>query len=184
MNEIILASASPRRSELLRQVAIPFEVIVSDADEHLNETEPELYVKELSERKARAVARQRKTDKVILGADTVVVLDGEIMGKPADAADAFAMLRKLQGNTHQVYTGITLIYPDGKMLRHAERTEVHMYPMTDDEIRDYIATGEPFDKAGGYGIQGRSAIYIKGITGDYNNVVGLPVAKIYQLLKE
>jgi len=187
--KIILASGSPRRRELLEQIGIPFEVRVSEADEHVTETEPERVVLELSRRKAEAVAAEAPEENVIvIGADTIVSCDGRILGKPRDAADAERMLKSLSGRSHQVYTGVALqkrtAGGQAESRSFAECTEVHFAEMTDAEIRAYAATGDSLDKAGAYGIQGMCARYITGITGDYYNVVGLPVAKLYQMLKE
>lgn len=187
--KIILGSASPRRRELLAQIGIEFEVLVSDGEERYTSAEPEAIVEELALSKAEnvAAAMECKRDCVIIGADTIVVLDGKVLGKPKDETDAFEMLRSLQGRAHQVYTGTALLDydADGKksVICHAERTEVFVHAMEDAEIRSYIATGEPMDKAGSYGIQGKFAAYIERIEGDYYNVVGLPVAYLYQQLK-
>lgn len=191
--KIILASGSPRRQELLAQIGIPFEVRVSEADETVGETLPERVVLELSRRKAEAVLTElvgenNEQSYLVIGADTIVACDGQILGKPHSAADAERMLGMLSGRGHRVYTGVTLLkYPaDGKTVSRsfAECTEVHFAPMTDAEIREYVATGDSLDKAGAYGIQGMCARYITGITGDYYNVVGLPVGRLYQTLKE
>ena len=200
--KIILASASPRRRELLTQIGLPFEVVVSEAEEKITSTEPARVVEELSAQKAEAVweklagsevfdPEQKSgettiTDIVVLGADTVVACDGKILGKPADTEAAVAMLTMLQGRGHEVYTGVTILYEENgerKTLTFHEKTTVHFYPMTNAQIREYVATGDPMDKAGAYGIQGSFAAFIKGIDGDYNNVVGLPVSSVYQELK-
>lgn len=186
---MILASASPRRRELLSQIGIDFEVLVSDGEEKYTSTEPAQIVKELALAKAENVAAAvgDLENVLLIGADTIVVLDGEILGKPKSEEDAFRMLKHLQGREHQVYTGMALLVYDEsgerQVISHAERTEVFVHAMEDEEIRRYIATGEPMDKAGGYGIQGRFAAYIDRIEGDYYNVVGLPVAYLYQQLK-
>lgn len=187
--KIILGSASPRRRELLTQIGVEFDVLVSDGEERYTSTEPEEIVRELALAKAENVAAvaEHSKDCIIIGADTIVVLEGEILGKPKDEEDAFRMLKNLQGRAHQVYTGTAFLDydADGNKSRilHAERTEVFVHAMTDAEIRRYIATGEPMDKAGGYGIQGKFAAYIDRIEGDYYNVVGLPVAYLYQQMK-
>ena len=206
---IILASASPRRRELLTQIGIPFEIQVSDVEENVSSTVPAEVVQELSRQKAAAVAAEvsksgdsagvgeyaafprgniaesRRT--LVIGADTIVACDGEILGKPKAAEDAVRMLRLLSGRSHEVYTGVTFMYErgDGTQDIHTfyECTEVHFAPMTEEEIAEYVATGDPLDKAGAYGIQGFCARYITGISGDYNNVVGLPVGRVYQELK-
>ena len=204
---IILASASPRRRELLAQIGIAYQVMVSDADETASSQKPWEMVEEISARKAEAVLRKILTEEgrraagvqrtgpgkpdsfVVVGADTVVALGQQIMGKPKGKEDAVRMLSLLQGKTHQVYTGVTLLIADGgeskpRRLSFHEKTEVTMYPMSREEICAYVESGEPMDKAGAYGIQGRCAAFIRGICGDYNNVVGLPVGRLYQELKE
>ena len=187
MKNVILASASPRRRELLKQAGFEFEVIESQADENVAVKEPERLVEELARRKALAVAETLEGEALVIGADTVVAADGEILGKPKDEEDAFRMLSGLQGRTHQVYTGVALVKKQtGKteVSSFFEQTDVTMYPMGEEEIRGYIATSEPKDKAGAYGIQGRAAIFVKEIRGDYNNVVGLPIGRLYQELKD
>ena len=203
---IILGSASPRRRELLEQIGISFEVRVSDKEEVYHSLIPEEIVKELALSKAENVAddlRQKQEqvkqisfdkknnvllDTIVIGADTIVVSDGSILGKPKDEADAVRMIRSLQGRSHKVYTGVAILdYDDEgkrKSVVHAVETEVFVNPMSDEEIREYAATGEPLDKAGAYGIQGRFAAYIERIDGDYYNVVGLPVSYVYRQLKE
>lgn len=184
MEKVILASASPRRRELLHQVGIEPEIEPSHVEEVITTTVPADAVMELSAQKAEDIAKRHKGEPVIvIGADTVVSSDGRILGKPHDEKDAFEMLSGLNGRTHQVYTGVTVISCEtGKTSTFAEKTEVEVYPMTDAQIQAYIATGEPMDKAGAYGIQGRFAAYVKGICGDYNNVVGLPVGRLCQEL--
>ena len=183
MQSIILASRSPRRQELIRNITDDFEVIVSDADELLPEDiAPEQAPVYLSALKARAVASSRP-DRVVIGADTVVLLGGRILGKPRDKDDAFQMLRALSGRIHTVVTGCCII--DGKRERaFGEKTLVEFYPLSDREIEDYIATGDPFDKAGSYGIQGRGGLFVKGIEGDFFNVMGLPVARLNRELRD
>ena len=196
MKRIILGSASPRRRELLSQIGVSFEVRVSGKEEVYHGSSPEEIVKELALMKAENVtaelAEETGTkaglrDTVILGADTVVVLEGSILGKPGDEADAFRMLQRLQGTSHEVYTGVAVIDFNGegerRTVSHAVGTKVSVHTMTGEEIRSYIDTGEPMDKAGAYGIQGRFAPYIDRIEGDYYNVVGLPVSCVYQILK-
>lgn len=183
---IILASASPRRKELLEQAGIAFEIQIGNAQECITKEEPGEIVEELSLAKAQKVAEEVTGDAVIIGADTIVAKDREILGKPKDAADAHRMLALLQGTKHQVYTGVTLIQKKGErqiVRAFHERTDVFMSPMCDDEIEAYIATGEPFDKAGSYGIQGRAGIFVEKIEEDYYNVVGLPVSRLYHELK-
>ena len=177
--KIILASASPRRKELLSQIGVTFEIIKAEKEEHITSSIPTEVVKELSMQKAKEVAA--KCDgSIIIGADTIVAMEGQILGKPKDRADAMRMLRLLQGKKHQVITGVTVLLGSTKTLSFAEVTDVSLYPMTDAQIERYIATGEPMDKAGAYGIQGRFAAYVRGIEGDYNNVVGLPIGRLYQ----
>ncbi len=187
---ILLASASPRRRELLEQIGLSFEVVVSHVEEVITETEPGKVVEQLSAQKAEAVAGSlgEPEETLVIGADTVVAAENTILGKPADAAKAAEMLRLLAGRTHAVYTGVTLILrgASGETARKTfhERTDVSFYPMEEAEIRQYVATGDCMDKAGAYGIQGFCARYISGINGDYNNVVGLPVGRLYQEVKE
>lgn len=165
-------------------MGIPFSVAVSDAEEVITKEAPDEIVKELALVKAQAVAVKTEEEAIILGADTIVSIDGRILGKPKDKADAARMLHELQGRTHQVYTGVAVVVPENQeVIVFAEKTDVKMYPMTEDEIERYIATGEPMDKAGAYGIQGKAAVFVEKIDGDYNNVVGLPVAKLYQNIK-
>lgn len=192
MSRLILASASPRRRELLTRIGLSFEVLPARGEENPRSAIPEEMVQELSAGKALEIygslEEQEKEEAVIIGADTLVAFENRVMGKPHDEKDAFDMLFLLQGKTHQVYTGVTLLYtPKGetacKKLTFLEKTDVTMYPMTEQEILEYIATGEPMDKAGAYGIQGRCAAYVREICGDYNNVVGLPVSRLYQELK-
>lgn len=189
MIKYILASNSPRRRELLEQVGLRFEVIASHGEEVITRQSPHEIVEELSLQKATEVSQKYmqsglmgKNDTiVIIGADTIVAYNGTIMGKPRNEEDAARMLKLLQGKTHQVYTGVTLIIiaPEGKKnITFHEKTSVSLYPISSERISDYIATGEPMDKAGAYAIQGRFAAYVKGINGDYNNVVGLPVARL------
>ncbi len=178
---IILASNSPRRSQLLKQIGVDFVVDAPDVDETLEESDPVKTVKALSERKALAVAK-RHEDRWVLGADTVVYYDGEILGKPSDPQEAYDMLCMLSGRRHEVITGVMLLrVGDGKAekIQFAETTAVWMYQHYKDVIRQYIRSGEPMDKAGAYGIQGLGAILVEKIEGDYNNVVGLPVARLY-----
>lgn len=200
MGQIILASGSPRRMELLEQIGLEFEVCPAKGEEITTKEEPQEAVMELAGQKAREVGAMIRTyeenhaeivtpqDTMVIGADTIVSIDGEILGKPKDEDDAFRMLLKLSGRTHTVYTGVSIVLlsASGKAGEHIfyEKTAVTMRTMEEQEIRRYIATGEPLDKAGAYGIQGKCAIYIDKIDGDYNNVVGLPVAAIYRELKK
>lgn len=215
--KLILASNSPRRRELLRQVGLSFQVLPSDCEEICSLEMPEKLVEELARQKAENVAERIKKeffeDKklnlpcleeniygksadgsaqpiLVLGADTVVALNGRILGKPTDEKQAFQMLQALQGDSHQVYSGVALFLlseDTGRVERSKTfhvKTQVDVYPMTEEEIRRYIATGEPMDKAGAYGIQGSFAAYIRGIVGDYYNVVGLPVSRLVHELQE
>ena len=187
---IILASASPRRKELLSQVGFEFDIITSDCEEITTKTKPSEVVEELSYLKATDVAgKLDKQEKLlIIGSDTVVALDDRIMGKPKDEEDAFMMLKALQGREHSVITGVTMIFTEpgkaDKKIVFSKETKVWFYSMNDDEIRAYIDTKEPMDKAGSYAIQGLCAAYIERIEGDYNTVVGLPVAEICKVLRE
>jgi septum formation protein len=177
---LILASQSPRRREILERAGIPFTVRVADVDESLREGEgAQSYVRRLATRKAVAVGQ---AGEVVLGADTTVVVDGEILAKPADAADAVRMLRRLAGRSHEVITGICLKV-GGQLYIDAESTLVRFVAMSEAEIAAYVATGEPMDKAGSYAIQGGASRYIDRIEGCYWNVVGLPVAKVYAHLR-
>jgi septum formation protein len=179
---IILASASPRRRELLGQIGVDFTVITADIDETPQAGEEHIaYTLRLAEAKARAVLVQHP-DAIVIGADTTVVVDGELLGKPRNAEDAARMLRLLSGRAHQVTTGIAVLTSDATHVA-AETTDVYFSPMTDADITTYVATGDPMDKAGAYGIQGRAAEWIPRIEGDYNNVVGLPLARLASLLK-
>lgn len=190
---MILASQSPRRRELLFQIGWEYTVHPSDVEEVITSTDPARVVQELSAQKARDVAcwAEDQGPCLIIGADTVVAHEGKILGKPVDEADACRILEELQGQTHSVFTGVTLINQkkdrDQKTIREmvqfAQETRVEMYPMDHEEIQWYVSTGEPMDKAGAYGIQGLGARFIRSIHGDYNNVVGLPVARIYQEIK-
>jgi len=188
---LVLASASPRRQELLRDAGIPFVVQASDILEIALEGEaPQIFAERMAREKALAVFRQRPDD-VILGADTIVVVDQQILGKPRDNADAARMLRLLSGRSHQVTTGICLMGPTGTRQPatvfediRSETTLVTMTTMQDEDIRAYIATGEPLDKAGAYAIQGGASRWISSIEGDYSNVVGLPVELVRRMLQE
>ena len=188
MKRIILASQSPRRRELLTQIGLKFEVIPSTVEEVITSINPVEVVQELAQQKARDVANvaAKETPKeslLVIGADTIVVYEGKILGKPEDKEDAVRMLAMLQGKEHSVYTGVALLTGEQEII-FAEETRVQMCPMTPEEILWYINTGEPMDKAGAYGIQGLCARFVRQIQGDYNNVVGLPVGRIYQELKK
>lgn len=184
--KIILASQSPRRRELLEQIGLDFAVLVSEVEERITEKDPEAAVCQLALQKAKAVAEQQEPGTLVIGADTVVVSEGRIMGKPKNGEEARRMLRQLQGSTHSVFTGTALICTgetQDETEVFARETKVSMYSMTEEEVAWYISTGEPMDKAGAYGIQGICARFIEKIEGDYNNVVGLPVGEIYQRIK-
>jgi septum formation protein len=208
--KIILASKSPRRHELLASLGLEFDILASTLPEVVTETAPERVVEELSRQKAENVydiiKSKAKEPLLVIGADTVVSVDGEILGKPKDEEDAFRMLKLLQGRTHQVYTGVTLVYDEqgsgreicGDNVADMQEdenygigeltfnmcTDVTFYPMSDCEIREYISTSDPMDKAGAYGIQSGGTRFVKEIRGDYNNVVGLPVSRLYQELRK
>lgn len=183
MQSIILASQSPRRQELIRNITDDVAVIVSPAEEVLPaDIAPEEAPAYLAALKARAVAALHP-DTPVIGADTVVILDGNILGKPRDKADAARMLRLLSGRVHTVITGCCLIL-GGRERIFSQRTSVEFYPLSDREIDEYIATGEPMDKAGAYGIQGKGMLFVKGIVGDYFNVMGLPVGMLARELKD
>ena len=191
MTRFILASGSPRRKELLEQIGVSFEILVANSDEVITRKFPWEVVEELSLQKATEVADRYAKEQgvtqqtVVIGADTIVAYGEEIMGKPKNEKMAKEMLTKLQNDTHQVYTGVTLVImtAEGRqIITFHEKTEVTMYPMTKEQIEAYVATGEPMDKAGSYAIQGKCAAFVKGICGDYNNVVGLPIARLMQEL--
>ncbi|SCJ01749.1 Septum formation protein Maf [uncultured Flavonifractor sp.] len=181
--KIILASQSPRRKELLERMGIQdFETISPNVDESaFHGLPPEELVRRLSAEKAAAVAGKVGEDAIVIAADTVVALEGAVLGKPADELDAFKMLSALSGVRHQVYTGVTVCRGGEKQTAH-EVTDVTFRELSEREIEDYISTGEPMDKAGAYGIQGYGALLIQGISGDYYNVMGLPVCRLSGML--
>lgn len=185
--KILLASQSPRRRELLTQAGFSYEVVPAVAEERTTKHLPWEIVLELSEQKAMEVYQRRAEDRLlVIGADTIVAYGDRILGKPESAEEAYEMLKLLQGNVHQVYTGVTIIWQkQGIRYQRSfyEKTEVTCYSMQEEEINAYIETGDCMDKAGAYGIQTQFGIYVKGIEGDYNNVVGLPIARLYQELK-
>lgn len=200
--QIILASASPRRKELLRQIGAEFKVHPSEAEEIITKNMPHEAVVELAQQKADSIKKfyeaggfststgrqmiEGELPLLVIGADTIVAVNGRILGKPKDRADAERMIGLLAGHTHQVYTGVSVwIFSAAgwQELHFYEKTDVTMYPMSEEEKERYLNTPEPYDKAGAYGIQGKCAAYIEKICGDYNNVVGLPVARLYQELK-
>ena len=195
---IILASGSPRRRELITKIYDKFEVITSDVDETIETESPEELVQQLSKRKAEAVykkiteenkdnAELSNQDFLVIGADTIVFYDGEVLGKPSDEEEATSMISMLSDRTHQVYTGVSVFAKKASkeiLISFAEKTDVSFYNIDKFDIADYVKTGSPMDKAGAYGIQDDFAKHVKKIDGDYNNVVGLPVARLYQELKD
>ena len=184
-NKIVLASASPRRAELLRQVGLEFEVMVSEVEETLTPgLEPAAQVELFALRKANAVAATLDRG-IVIGADTVVVQGGRVLGKPVDAQEAVEMLQLLQGKGHEVYTGVALVDARSsvKLVEHV-MTRVFFNAMSEETIRRYVATGEPLDKAGAYAVQGRAALFINRLEGCYSNVVGLPLARLATMLKK
>lgn len=191
MKKIILASASPRRKELLTQIGFEFTVMPSDVEENPESTLPQDVVIELSKQKAGDVwgkiGEDGQADALVLSADTVVAIDGEILGKPKDDEDAARMLVLLSGKEHQVYTGVTMVWisEEGKKEEYSFYvcTGVLMYRISKEEISEYVRSGEPVDKAGAYGVQGKAAAFIKTVRGEYSNVVGLPVGRLYQEMK-
>ena len=202
--DIILASKSPRRKELLSQIGISYRCMVSTKQEIITTDRPKEVVIELSGQKAEDIREQImqeiagqhlpemsvRSPKIIIGADTVGSYGGRILGKPKDAKEAFQMLKMLSGNIHEVYTGVTVIFLSGgerqpvRWLQFSECTKVHVAKLSEEDIHEYIATGEPFDKAGAYGIQGIFGKYVIGIEGDYNNVVGLPIARLFNEVRD
>ena len=189
MKKVILASGSPRRRELLDQMGIDYEVVVSDVDEMgMKDMPPYELVQALAKLKALAVAQAisaKKEKALVVGADTIVVLDNEILGKPANSLDATKMLRRLSGKMHIVYTGVAIVSTkDGSEEVFAQQTKVYMKNMSQDEIQKYVLTQEPLDKAGSYGIQGKGGVFVEKIEGDYFSVMGLPIGKLYDCLKK
>lgn len=187
MKRIVLASGSPRRKELLAKLNIDFEIITSDVDENIDFVSPEEMVENLALRKAKAVFDSLDdNDLLVIGADTIVYYDREVLGKPEDEEEARAMISMLSERTHQVYTGVALCTRINGAISFKtfhDKTDVTFYPIDRFDIDAYIKTGSPMDKAGAYGIQDDFAIHVKKIEGDYNNVVGLPIAKLYQEMK-
>lgn len=191
MKKMILASASPRRRELLTQIGFDFTVMPSDVEENPESTLPQDVVIELSKQKAGDVwgkiGEDGRASGLVLSADTVVAIEGEILGKPKDEEDAERMLGLLSGREHQVYTGVTMIWISGEGKKEEYSfyvcTGVLMYRINRAEISEYVRSGEPADKAGAYGVQGRAAAFIKAVRGEYSNVVGLPVGRLYQEMK-
>ena len=188
-SKIILASGSPRRKELLLQIGIVPEIIVSHVEEKITSDVPAEVVMSLAEQKAVDVAKEMPEGTVILGSDTVVAADGKILGKPKSHEEAYEMIRRLAGRSHQVYTGVCLVKkgPEGEadtVVSFYDETDVNVSPMTEKEIREYADSKEPMDKAGSYAVQGFFARYIDGLKGSYANVMGLPVHLVYQELKK
>ena len=188
-SKIILASGSPRRKELLLQIGIVPEIIVSHVEEKITSEIPAEVVMILEEQKAVDVAKEMPEGTVILGSDTVVAADGKILGKPKSHEEAYEMIRRLAGRSHQVYTGVCLVKkgPEGEadtVVSFYDETDVNVSPMTEKEIREYADSEEPMDKAGSYAVQGFFARYIDGLKGSYANVMGLPVHLVYQELKK
>lgn len=183
LSNLILASGSPRRKDLLQQIQLSFSVKISNADETYSpDLPPGEVVMELAKRKAISVAKDNPGSFVI-GSDTVVVHQDEILGKPSDSNHAKEMLRTLSGNTHSVYTGVSIVKDENEKMFY-KKTDVTFWELTEEEIDTYTASGEPLDKAGGYGIQGMGAFLVKEVHGDYFSVVGLPISQVYRSLKE
>ena len=189
MKKIILASASPRRQELLDQMGLDHKIMVSDVDESgFNDLEPSKLVEALASLKAKAVAdnlSEEEKDTLIIGADTIVLLEGQILGKPLNEQDAEKMLGMLSGKVHMVYTGVSIVDTmDGSQETFYQTSKIYMKQMSKEEIKEYVLTKEPLDKAGSYGIQGRGGVFVKKIEGDYFTVMGLPIARLYDALKK
>jgi len=186
MKRLILASASPRRRALLEQLGLPFEVIASDVDEIIDSVEqPASLVMRLAMAKAEDIYNKTEGQRLVVAADTVVVKDGRILGKPKDEHEAFKMLKLLQGGYHHVYTGLAVMDSEkGLTINDFEVTAVKMAPIDDEKINAYISSGEPMDKAGAYAIQGKGAVFIERVEGCYYNVVGLPLSKLFAILEE
>lgn len=188
MYPIILASGSPRRKEILSQVGIAFTVQPSNKEEITTATSPSEFVMNLSRLKAEDIASKQANPCMVIGADTIVALEGTILGKPKDEAEAYTMLKQLSGRSHEVYTGVTVIVMDERKVTHKttfyEMAKVFLASMSDEEIYAYIESKEPMDKAGAYAIQGRFACYVERIEGDYYTIVGLPIAHLYKVIKE
>lgn len=184
MLRLVLASASPRRKSLLEKLNIEFDVIVSNADENIKYNGfPDKYVIELSSIKAKTVLNTIDFPAVVVGCDTIVCIDKKILGKPVDEDDAYNMLKLLSGRVHRVYTGISVISKDN-ITSYASYSDVKMYSISDSEIKSYIETKEPMDKAGAYGIQGKGSLLVESIEGNFDTIVGLNVSILYRMLKE
>ena len=182
---IVLASGSPRRKELLEMLGVKDMLIIPAAGEEKAPAGagPEELVKALSAQKASEVAALRDKDDLVIGADTIVWVEGRVFGKPHSEEEAEHMLRTLSGNTHEVYTGVTVIRGE-RVISEAERSLVHLRQLSESEIKAYVATGEPMDKAGAYGAQGKAALFVRGIEGDFFNVMGLPLCRLGEMLKK
>ena len=188
-HKIVLASASPRRLELLRQIGIEPEVKVSHVEEKVTSSIPGDVVMELAAQKAMDVASGEQEGTLVIGSDTVVAVDGKILGKPHDHDEAVKMIKSIEGRAHQVFTGVCMVHCGMSEAEHHavtffDKTDVEVYPMTEDEIYTYAMSEEPMDKAGAYAVQGFFGRYIKGLNGSYANVMGLPISKLYQELKK
>jgi septum formation protein len=182
---LILASASPRRAELLRAAGLDFTIVRVEIDERpLDGEAPPAYVERLAREKAQAAMRHESSSSVILAADTTVVIDGVLLGKPADAREATEMLSRLSGRTHEVMTAVAVAPAQRPMITAVDTTRVRFVEMAPEDIAWYVASGEPFGKAGAYGIQGRASRFIDRIEGSYSNVVGLPISTVWRLLKQ
>lgn len=189
VSNVVLASASPRRKELLLQTGIVPEIVVSHVEETVTSNVPSEVVMELASQKAADVAKDEKAGTLVIGSDTVVAVDGKILGKPKSHEEAYRMIKELEGRSHQVYTGVCLILKgeskeEDRTAVFFDETDVDVYPMTEEEIREYAMKEEPMDKAGAYAVQGFFARYIKGLRGSYANVMGLPVSRLYQEIKK
>ncbi len=182
--QLILASGSARRRELMEMAGYEFTVRVSDADESSAISDPALMVRELALKKARSVQEELDEPCCVVGADTVVVIDGRIIGKPRDEEDAVAILKTLSGREHTVYTGLCVLCGADEPFTHCDETRVAFLELSDEEIRAYIKTGEPMDKAGAYGVQGVGCVFVKRVEGCYFTVIGMPMPTLYQVLKE
>lgn len=182
---VVLASGSPRRKELLERIGVTFDIIKSDKEEDMSGSDPCEVVRRLSAMKAEDVAASVEGPAIVIGSDTVVAFEGRILGKPHSEEEAFEMLSQLRDNTHHVHTGVCIVIKgeqDETELSFDVTTGVSVTPVSDEKLREYIATGEPMDKAGAYAIQGRFGVFVSGIEGDYNNVVGFPLSAIYNTL--
>ncbi len=182
--KLILASASPRRKELLAKTGLPFDIIPAKGEEKITKHIPAEVVMELALQKATEVAESQTEGCIVIGSDTIVAKGDTIMGKPKDTTDARRMLESISDDCHQVYTGVAILCSGREPVVFAEKTDVYLYPISEADITAYIASGDPMDKAGAYGIQGDFAVHVKGIEGDYYNVVGLPIGRVYQELKK